>query len=101
MNLAEIMKNLDDLVTRARTEKLRGSEISSSTITITNLGELGADSVFGIIYPPQVALIGFGKISLRITIMASLAADHRVSNGLTGSRFLALINNMLQEPEKL
>lgn len=101
MSLIEIMQNLTDLVTRARTGKLRGSEISNPTITITNLGELGADTVFGVIYPPQVALVGFGKISLRRTITATLSADHRVTNGHLGSAFLSAINNFLQEPEKL
>jgi len=100
MNVVEMMNNLADLVTRARAGKLRSSEISDPTITITNLGELGVDSVFGIIYPPQVALIGFGKMSLHKTIIATLAADHRVSNGLSGSRFLAAIDKILQEPEK-
>lgn len=101
MNLVEIMMGLTDLVSRARTGKLRSSEISDSTITITNLGELGVDSVFGIIYPPQVALVGFGKISSHKKIIATLAADHRVTNGMLGSRFLSAINNFLQEPEKL
>lgn len=101
MNLVAIMTNLNDLVSRARTGKLRGTEISDSTITLTNLGELGADSVFGIIYPPQVALIGFGKISARKTIMTTLSADHRITNGMLGSRFLSAINKFLQEPEKL
>lgn len=101
MNLIDVMNGLNDLVIRARTGKLRGSEISDPTITITNLGELGVDAVFGIIYPPQVALIGFGRISLHKTIQTTLSADHRVSNGISGSRFLAQMNKILQEPEKL
>lgn len=101
LNLAEIMTNLTDLVSRARAGKLRNSEISDSTITITNLGEMGVDSVFGVIYPPQVALVGFGKITPSKTIVATLSADHRVSNGLIGSRFLSFIANELQEPQKL
>lgn len=101
MNLVEIMTNLNDLVCRTRSGKLKGGEISDSTITITNLGELGVDSVFGVIYPPQVALIGFGKISSHKTLIATLAADHRITNGLLGSRFLSTLNQFLQEPEKL
>ncbi|HVV69752.1 MAG TPA: dihydrolipoamide acetyltransferase family protein [Gammaproteobacteria bacterium] len=98
LSLREIMQGLTDLVSRARSAKLKGSEMSDSTITITNLGELGVDSVFGVIYPPQVALIGFGRISPRNTIIASLAADHRVSNGHLGGRFLSAIQQFLQEP---
>lgn len=101
MTLMEIMQYLTDLVERVRSGKLRNPEISDGTITITNLGEFGVDSVFGIIYPPQVALLGFGKISAHKTIIATLSADHRVTNGLKGSRFLSAINKFLQEPEKL
>jgi pyruvate dehydrogenase E2 component (dihydrolipoamide acetyltransferase) len=79
---------------------------------VTNLGDQGVESVFGVIYPPQVALVGFGKIverpwaaggmlGVRPTIIASLAADHRVSDGHRGGRFLIAIDRFLQEPEKL
>ena len=106
------MENMLDLVNRARTGHLRSSEISDGTITVTNLGDQGVESVFGVIYPPQVALVGFGKIverpwaaggmlGVRPTIAASLAADHRVSDGHRGGRFLIAVNRLLQEPEKL
>jgi pyruvate dehydrogenase E2 component (dihydrolipoamide acetyltransferase) len=100
MTLNEIMHSLTDLVTRARSGKLKAAEISDSTITITNLGD-GVDSVFGVIYPPQVALIGFGRVSATKTIIATLSADHRVSNGHSGSRFLLEMSKLLQEPENL
>jgi len=65
-----------------------------------------------VIYPPQVALVGFGRIAEQpwaehgtLTVMpvatASLAADHRVSDGHRGGTFLATINRLLQEPEHL
>lgn len=101
LTLVEIMNHLTDLVERARSGKLRGSELSEGTMTITNLGEFGVTSVFGIIYPPQVALVGFGKVTARNTIITSLSADHRVTNGLVGSRFLNSIDEFLQEPDKL
>ena len=111
-NLDELMKNFRDLVNRARAGSLRSSELSEPTITITSLGERGAESVFGIIYPPQVAIIGFGRpmewprmlngqIVLRPAIKATLSADHRVSDGHRGSLFLAAIDRLLQEPGKL
>lgn len=101
LSLAEIMNSLTDLVSRTRSGKLKSAELSDSTITITNLGELGVDSVFGVIYPPQVALIGFGRIKPEQTIVATLSADHRVTNGHVGSRFLSLIAKILQEPNQL
>ena len=111
-NLDEIMLSLRDLVKRVRAGILRSSEIADATITVTSLGEQGVESVFGVIYPPQVALIGFGKIverpwavngmlGARPIIMASLAADHRASDGHRGALFLAAINSLLQEPQKL
>jgi pyruvate dehydrogenase E2 component (dihydrolipoamide acetyltransferase) len=111
-NLDEVMGNILDLVNRARTGHLRSSELSDGTITVTNLGEQGVESVFGVIYPPQVALVGFGKITerpvaangmvgARPMIEATLAADHRVSDGHRGGRFLVAIDRLLQEPEKL
>jgi pyruvate dehydrogenase E2 component (dihydrolipoamide acetyltransferase) len=110
--VSEIMESLNDIIPRARALRLRSSELSDSTITITYIGDRGADSVYGIIYPPQVAIIGFGSISeqafaedgllgVHPMIQASLAGDHRASDGLTGSRFLLALNNHLQNPEAL
>jgi pyruvate dehydrogenase E2 component (dihydrolipoamide acetyltransferase) len=111
-SLDEIMRELLDLVKRARSGVLRSSEVSEATITVTNLGDQGAETVFGVIYPPQVALVGFGRIlerpwaaegmlGVRPVITASLAADHRASDGHRGGRFLAVIDELLQQPEKL
>lgn len=106
------MKNFRDLVQRARAGSLRSSELSEPTITITSLGERGAESVFGIIYPPQVAIVGFGRpidvprivagqVISRPSIKATLSADHRVSDGHRGSVFLAAVDRLLQGPDKL
>ena len=111
-SLDEIMVNLRDLVKRVRAGVLRSSEIADATITVTSLGEQGVETVFGIIYPPQVALVGFGKVverpwaadgmvGVRPIIIATLAADHRASDGHRGGLFLAAIDRILQEPEKL
>jgi pyruvate dehydrogenase E2 component (dihydrolipoamide acetyltransferase) len=86
--------------------------MSDPTITVTNLGEQGVETAFGVIYPPQVALVGIGKITerpwavngmlgVRPILTATLAADHRASDGHRGGLFLAAINRLLQEPEKL
>ena len=111
-NADEIMTALNDLIPRARALKLRSSELSSSTITLTNLGDAGADTVFGIIYPPQVAIIGLGTITeqpfaengmlgIRSLANVTLAGDHRATDGLTGSRFLSSLDKNLQNPEAL
>ena len=112
LGLDELMVALRDLVTRARVGRLRSSEMSDPTITVTNLGDLGVDQVFGVIYPPQVALVGFGKVAerpwaeggllgARPTVTATLAADHRVSDGHRGGLFLSIIDHLLQAPEDL
>jgi len=106
------MRGVRDLVQRARAGRLRSSEMSDPTITVTNLGDRGVDLVHGVIYPPQVALVGFGAVrerawaadgmlGVRSTVVATLAADHRAGDGHAGSRFLTLIERHLQEPEEL
>ncbi len=110
--LDELMQGLTDLVARARALTLKSSEISDPTITVTNLGEQGAGLVHGVIYPPQVALVGFGKVRERpwaesgrlvVThvVTATLSADHRVSDGHRGALFLNEVARLLQEPEQL
>ena len=110
--LDELMDDLTDLVARARSFSLRSSEMSDPTITVTNLGDKGVDAVFGIIYPPQVALVGFGQptqqvraidggIRIVTTVQATLAADHRASDGHRGALFLSAINDLLQQPDLL
>ena len=108
----EMMARLRDLAARAREGRLRSSELSDTTITVSSLGERGVESLYGVIYPPQVAIIGFGRIVekpaavdgrlvVRPQMIATLAADHRVTDGHLGSRFLNEIAALLQEPAKL
>ena len=110
--LEQLMRELADLVQRARAGSLRSSEMSDPTITITNLGDQGVETVFGVIYPPQVALVGFGSVAVRPWVQdgevralplltASLAADHRVTDGHQGALFLAELRELLQQPERL
>lgn len=112
LSLAELMEKLQDLTQRTRRGMLRSSEMMDATITITALGERGVEQVFGVIYPPQVAVIGFGKITQRPAVVndaigirpimdATLAADHRASDGHRGALFLAEIGLKLQHPELL
>ncbi|PXY36506.1 dihydrolipoamide acetyltransferase family protein [Prauserella flavalba] len=110
--LDELMRTLTGVVTRARSGRLRSSELEPATLTVTNLGDLGVESVQGVIYPPQVALVGFGAISkrpwavgdllgVRPLVTATLAADHRANDGATGARFLGTLDRLLQRPEEL
>ncbi len=111
-DVSVLMRELGDLVARTRAGVLRSSELGDATLTVTNLGDQGAESVYGVIYPPQVALVGFGRVAaqpwahegllgVRPVIVATLAADHRASDGHRGSRFLAALDRLLQAPEKL
>jgi pyruvate dehydrogenase E2 component (dihydrolipoamide acetyltransferase) len=111
-SLAELMVRMTDLVSRARAGTLRSSEMTSATITLTSLGERGVESVTPIIFPPQVAIVGCGatverpwvvdgSIVPRPVMRVTLGADHRVSNGHQGARFLSALDRQLQEPEQL
>ena len=111
-SVEELMAGLRDVITRARSGRLRSSEITEGTITVTNLGDLGVETVYGVIYPPQVALVGFGKIverpwadqgmlGVRPVLTATVAADHRATDGHRGAQFLQALDSLLQEPEKL
>lgn len=110
--LPEIMASLRDLVPRARAGKLRSSELADATVTVTNLGDLGVEKVYGVIYPPQVALVGFGRIieepwaengmlGIRPVVSATLAGDHRATDGARGAAFLDALGRLLQEPAAL
>lgn len=108
----ELRDAVNDLITRTRSNKLRSSELTDSTIVVTSLGDRGVEKVFGVIYPPQVALVGLGKItpqpwaengalSVRPVLVATLAGDHRATDGHKGGLFLEALNRNLQEVEKL
>jgi pyruvate dehydrogenase E2 component (dihydrolipoamide acetyltransferase) len=112
LSLDELMRGLRDLVKRARAGSLRSSELSDPTITVTSLGDQGVETVFGIIYPPQVAIVGVGKVVerpwsvdgqvvSRPVVTATLSGDHRVTDGHRGALFLAAVDRLLQEPARL
>jgi pyruvate dehydrogenase E2 component (dihydrolipoamide acetyltransferase) len=111
-SLDELMAALRDLVKRARSGGLRASELHDPTLTVTNLGDTGVETVYGVIQPPQVALVGAGAIverpwaedgmvGTRRCLHLTLSADHRASDGHRGALFLAAIAARLREPEKL
>jgi pyruvate dehydrogenase E2 component (dihydrolipoyllysine-residue acetyltransferase) len=112
LELDELMRAFRDLVSRARSWSLRSSELSDPTITVTSLGERGAESVLPVIFPPQVAIVGFGRLVERPwisdgqilpcpVVQATLAADHRVTDGHRAGAFLSALQRLLEEPENL
>lgn len=110
--LPALMRALQAAVERARAGRLRQSELAGATITVSSLGEGGVETLYPIIHPPQVAIVGFGSVVRRpwcvdgaiapaSVLTATLSADHRVSDGHRGSQFLVEVDRLLQEPEKL
>jgi pyruvate dehydrogenase E2 component (dihydrolipoamide acetyltransferase) len=110
--LNELMSRMRDLVARTRAGRIRSSELADSTLTVSSLGDRGVEALYGIIYPPQVAIVGFGKVVTRPWVVdgaigprsiltITLSADHRVSDGHAGALFLAEIGKLLEEPDKL
>lgn len=108
----ETMAALRRIVTSARRGGLRGSDLAPASITVTNLGEQGAEEVIGVIQPPQVALVGIGRIVERVlavdgrpvvapTVRVTVSGDHRATDGHAGSQMLATIDRALAQPESL
>lgn len=109
-SLDELMAAMRDVVQRARASGLRASELTDPTVTVTSLGDRGAESVLPIIFPPQVAMVGVGRIVTRPWVVdgaigprpvvtVTLAGDHRASDGHRGGLLLAEIDRLLQEAE--
>ena len=112
LDLDTVMAKMRDLIARVRAGRFRSSEIADPTITISSLGKRGVESMYAVIYPPQVAIVGVGKVverpwvvdgvvAVRPLVTLTLSADHRVSDGHRGALFLAQIDTLLQQPEAL
>lgn len=108
----DLMSAIADLVPRARLGRLRSSEMTDGTVTLSNLGEGSADSVFPLIYPPQVAIIGCGAatprpwavgdaVTVRQVMQVTVAGDHRVSHGRHAAQFLTRLSDLISHPETL
>ena len=111
LDLPATMAALSQAIARARGGRLRSGDLGGATITVSNLGDLGCDEGWGVIYPPQLAIVGLGRIAPRPvvtpdgtlaaarTLRLTLAADHRASDGLVGARFIAAVAHRLEHPE--
>jgi pyruvate dehydrogenase E2 component (dihydrolipoamide acetyltransferase) len=111
-SLDELTAAVTDVVQRARSGRLRGSEVTDATLTVSSLGDRGVDTLYGVIYPPQVALVGVGRtverpwadggaVTVHPVVEITLSGDHRVSDGHRGGLFLERIGDLLQRPEGL
>lgn len=111
-DLSALMHRLKDLVARVRQGRFRARELSDPTLTLTSLGDRGVAGITGVIFPPQVAIVGIGTPALcprvvdgvvqpRRVAHITLAADHRVSDGHDGAQFLRRIIKHMQNPETL
>jgi pyruvate dehydrogenase E2 component (dihydrolipoamide acetyltransferase) len=112
LKLDELNFAFVNLVKRTQSNELKNRELTEGTVTVTNMGDFGADEVFGVIFPPQVAIIGIGKIHQAPEVVGqdilrswvcdvTLSADHRVSDGLIGAKFLLRVSELLNEPQHL
>ena len=110
-NLVGITKNVNDLATRARANKLTPDEIQGGTFTLTNVGGFGNVMGTPIILQPQVAILAVGTIkkkpavietphgdviAIRHFMFLSLSYDHRVVDGSLGGSFLRKVADYME-----
>jgi pyruvate dehydrogenase E2 component (dihydrolipoamide acetyltransferase) len=111
-NMWTIAAEINDLATRARTNKLMPNEMKGSTISITNIGSAGGLFFTPIINYPEVAILGVGRITEKPIIQngeivpahmmaLSLSFDHRVIDGALAQNFVNRIKKLLENPRLL
>ncbi|SHK18349.1 pyruvate dehydrogenase E2 component (dihydrolipoamide acetyltransferase) [Shimia gijangensis] len=112
LSLDEVMAGMRDLVTRARAGRLLASEFTRGTFTVSSLGAGGAEEMTGVIFPPQVALLGIGSPNIRPWVADDrveprevtkfvLSADHRACDGRQASKFMLELESRLSKSELL
>lgn len=109
----EISAQIRDLTSRAAANQLRMDEVLGGSFSISNLGMHGVDEFDAIINPPQCAILAVGSAKPRCltsasrqmrvgTVMsATLSADHRAIDGVTGARFLSALRARIEDPSQL
>lgn len=110
--LKELQEKIDNNAELARSKKLTAEKMSGSTFTITNLGTYGVHFFTPIINPPEIAILGLGKIENYLfkeegkiqdgkRLPISLTFDHQVIDGAPAARFLKTLIEILENPEDL
>ncbi len=109
-SLNGISREVKELANKARNRKLTPDEMSGSTFTVSNLGMFGISNFFGIINPPNSAILSVsailkkpcvneeGAIAVGHRMMIGMSGDHRVVDGAVGAQFLAHLRSLLENP---
>lgn len=111
-SIASAARALNDLVSRARDGKLRRAELADATFTLSNLGMFAVTSFIPIVPPPQVAILGIGRMRSvptyagselvpRTTIAVTVSADHRAVDGADVGRFLDTFKSNIEDARRL
>ncbi len=105
----EISREVRDLSARARDKKLQPEEFTGGTFSVSNLGMYGIEDFAAVINPPEGAILAVGTVREEPVVRGgqvvpghrmrmTLSADHRVIDGATGARWLAVLRRMLEQP---
>ncbi|MCB0214415.1 MAG: 2-oxo acid dehydrogenase subunit E2, partial [Anaerolineae bacterium] len=111
-SLRQLAQELTRLADLARDRKLSAGELSGSTFSITNFGSAGGEQGTPIINPPEVAILGCGriepkpvvvkgKVKVRPVLPLSLSFDHRLLDGVAAAQFLSHLKTLLNKPKLL
>ncbi len=112
MGLKELRTRSQDLIDRARAQRLKKDEQTEGTFTVSSLGTFGISEFSAIINPPEVGILAIGsaepravvrsgQIVARTMLTATLSCDHRVVDGATAAEFLRTFKGVLEEPGML
>ena len=107
--MAHIGEEVKELAGRAREKKLKPDEYTGATFSISNLGMFGIQEFTAVINPPEAGILAVGgveeipvvvdgEVTVRPRMKITMSCDHRVIDGAQGSRFLATLKGMLEEP---
>ena len=107
--IAQIAREVRELAGRAREKRLMPDEYTGSTFSVSNLGMFGIHEFTAIINPPEAGILAVGgvedtpvvlggQVTVRPRMRITMSCDHRVIDGAQGSRFLATLKAMLEEP---
>lgn len=107
--IAHIAKEVREMAGRAREKRLMPDEYTGATFSVSNLGMFGIHEFTAIINPPEAGIVAVGgvqatpvavdgQVVIRPRMRITMSCDHRVIDGAQGSRFLATLKTMLEEP---